>query len=431
MNAMQLKLAYGKTGLSLTLPNDADVTVIESQYVQGVADPSAALRDALQNPIASAPLRELVSSGDTVAVVFSDITRPTPNHLILPAILSEIDHVPSANIVLCNALGTHRPNTPDELSKMLGVEIVQRYEIEQNNAADPSTQVYIGTTARGHQVWMNRVYMEADVKILSGFIEPHFFAGFSGGGKAAMPGMAGQQTVFGNHDAGMIGSTNSTWGVTYGNPIWEEAREAALMTKPDFLLNVTLNNDKQITGVFAGQLEAAHDAGIEFVRETSMIPVDELFDIVITTNSGYPLDMNLYQAVKGMSAAEGIVREGGSIIIASECSDGIPEHGLYRELLRSVSSPAALFDAILQAKETRQDQWQAQIQARIQQKADVYVYSDYLSDQQIRDALLIPCRDIAATIADLGTKYGLNARIGVLPDGPQTVAYHREHVITV
>ncbi|MBC7810837.1 MAG: nickel-dependent lactate racemase [Burkholderiales bacterium] len=425
---MQVKLAYGKSGLGLTLPDDADVSVIESQYVASVDDPVAALRDALQNSIDSPPLRELVSSGDTVAVVFSDITRPTPNHLILPAILQELDHIPVANIVLCNALGTHRPNTPEELSKMLGAELLQRYRIEQNDAADQSTQVYIGTTARGHEVWVNRVYMQADVKILSGFIEPHFFAGFSGGGKAAMPGMAGQQTVFGNHDAGMIGNSNSTWGVTAGNPIWEEAREAALMTNPAFLLNVSLNSDKQITGVFAGKLEAAHDAGIEFVRQTAMIPVDQLFDIVITTNSGYPLDMNLYQAVKGMSAAEGIVREGGAIIIASECLDGIPEHGLYGQLLRSASTPAALFDAILQAKETRQDQWQAQIQARIQQRADVYVYSDYLSDQQIREALLIPCRDIAATIAELRAKYGQNARIGILPDGPQTVAYHRERV---
>jgi nickel-dependent lactate racemase len=265
--------------------------------------------------------------------------------------------------------------------------------------------------------------MEANVKILTGFIEPHFFAGFSGGGKAAMPGMAGQQTVLGNHDAQMIGNPRATWGVTWGNPIWEEAREAALMTTPTFLLNVTLNRNKEITGVFAGSLEAAHDAGIEFVRETAMVAVDEPFDIVITTNSGYPLDMNLYQAVKGMSAAEQVVREGGAIIIAAACSDGIPDHGLYGKLLREADSPSALFHSIIHNAETRQDQWQAQIQARIQLRAVVYVYSDNLTDAQIQAALLRPCRNIAATIEQLREKYGHDARIGIIPEGPQTIPY--------
>lgn len=420
---MQIKLAYGRTGLDLTLPDDANVTVIENQYVPPLPQPEEALRAALTNPLGTAPLRDLVRPDQTVAIIFSDITRPTPNHIILPAVLAELAHVPTENIVLCNALGTHRPNTPDELRQMLGEEIVHKYRIEQNQADDPSTQVHLGTSSFGHEIWVNRVYMEADVRILTGFIEPHFFAGFSGGGKAVMPGMAGTFTVFGNHDAGMIANPNATWGITHGNPIWEEAREAALMTSPTLLLNVTLNRDKQITGVFAGQLQAAHDAGIDFVRQSSMVPVAAPCDIVVTTNSGYPLDLNLYQAVKGMSAAEQIVRPGGSIIVAAECSDGIPDHGLYGQLLREADSPQALFEAILQAQETRQDQWQAQIQARIQQKADVYVYSDYLTSQQIRDALLLPCEDIAATIAALRGKYGPDARIGILPEGPQTIPY--------
>lgn len=420
---MKYTLAYGKTGLNVTLPDDANVSVIENRFVPGVADPVAALQDALRRPMASPPLRELLSESNTVAIIFSDITRPTPNHLILPAVLAELSHVPDQNIVLCNALGTHRRNSEQELVQMLGADVVRRYRIEQNNAFDPATQVCLGKTSRGHDLWINRGYMEADVKILTGFIEPHFFAGFSGGGKAVMPGMAGQQSVLGNHDAQMIGNARATWGVTWGNPIWEEAREAALMTEPTFLLNVTLNRNKEITGVFAGSLEAAHDSGIEFVRQTSMVAIDEPFDIVITTNSGYPLDMNLYQSVKGMSAAEQVVREGGTIIIAAECSDGIPDHGLYGQLLREAESPASLFDTIIHSRETRQDQWQAQIQARIQLKADVYVYSDNLTDAQIRDALLIPCRDIAATVEQLRAKYGRDARLGIIPEGPQTIPY--------
>jgi len=423
---VDIHLDYGKSGLTITLPDKADITVVSPRYIPPLPDPAAALRAALAEPVASPPLRDLVKPGDTVAIVFSDITRPTPNHLMLPAVLEALAHVPAEKIVLCNALGTHRPNTPAELDQMLGPEVARRYRIEQNNCFDPSTQVYLGESSKGHPIWINRVYMEARVKILTGFIEPHFFAGFSGGGKAVMPGMAGQATVLGNHDAGMIGNPRATWGITTGNPIFEEAREVALHTHPTFLLNVTLNRDKQITGVFAGDLVAAHDAGIAFARQTTMVSVPEPFDIVITTNSGYPLDMNLYQCGKGMSAAEQIVRPGGAIIMVAECSEGIPDHGLFGEMLRAARSPQEMYDAVLNAVETRQDQWAAQIQARIQLKADVYLYSDHFDDAATRAALLNPCHDIAETVAALREIYGQEARICVLPEGPQTIPYVAE-----
>ena len=420
---MQIRLAYGKSGLLLELPDDTSVEVIENRFIPALADPVTALRETLCAPLQARPLRELAGPQDSVAIVFSDITRPTPNYLLLPAVLQQLAHVPARNILLCNALGTHRPNTRNELAQMLGGDLVERYRIVQNDAVNEETQQYIGRSSFGHELWISREYLQADVKILTGFIEPHFFAGFSGGGKAVMPGMAGQRTVFGNHDAGMISDERATWGITQGNPIWEEAREAALLTRPDLLLNVTLNSKKQITGVFAGALAAAHDAGIEFVRQSSMVAVEQPFDIVITTNSGWPLDMNLYQAVKGMSAAEQIVRPGGSIIVAAECAEGIPEHGLYGQLLREAASPAELANNITLAPETRQDQWQAQIQARIQARADVYVYSDHLSHAQIEDALLLPCADIAGLVARLRRRYGADARIGVLPEGPQTIPW--------
>ncbi len=426
---MRLQLAYGKNGLAVNLPDGLDVTVIEPRHSAPLVDPARALRAALRQPLNSAPLRELVAADDTVAIVFSDITRPAPSHLLLPALLAELEHVPPENIVLCNALGSHRPNTRAELVGMLGAPLVERCRIVQNDAFDPATQVYVGRSARGNDIWINRAYMQARVKILTGFIEPHFFAGFSGGGKAAMPGMAGQATILNNHNAAMVGSPLSTWGVAAGNPIWEEAREAALLTGADFLLNVTLDRDKQITGIFAGELCAAHDAGIDFVRERNMAAVDEPFDIVLTTNSGYPLDMNLYQTVKGMSAAEAIVREGGAIIMASACQDGIPDHGLFGSLLRGASSPAELYAQIMALAEPKQDQWTAQIQARIQQKAEVYLYTDGLTEQQVRDCLLTPCRDIPALIEALLRRYGPRARIGALPDGPQTIAFVRAAVV--
>ena len=423
---MQIKLAYGKTGLPIDLSDALNVTVIEPKFVPGMPDPRATLRDALRAPIQSPPLRDWVKSSDRVGIVFSDITRPTPNHLMLPAVLDEIAHVPRENITLFNALGTHRADTDAELRGMLGDTLVDRYRIVQNNAFDPSTQVCLGTSSFGHEIWLNREFVECDAKIVTGFIEPHFFAGFSGGGKGIMPGMAGQRTVLGNHDAGLIGHPQSTWAVTKGNPIWEEIHEVALKVPRTFLLNVTLNKDKQITGAFAGDLLAAHAAGSAFVKETVMVPVPHPFDIVITTNSGYPLDLNLYQAVKGMSAAALIVREGGAIIVAADCWDGIPEHGLYGQLLREASSPRQLLETINAPGYLKQDQWQAQIQALIQLKADVYVRSDNLSAQQIHSAMLKSSSKIEDTLSELVVQYGQNARICVLPEGPQTIPFIAE-----
>jgi nickel-dependent lactate racemase len=420
---MKINLAYGKTGLEIELPDGLDVTVVEPEYVPGLPEPEAALREALEAPIEAPPLRDVVKADDKVGVVFSDITRPTPNHLILPAVVEELAHVPTENITLFNALGTHRPNTDEELSGMLGSTLVDRYRVVQNNAFDPSTQMRMGTTSRGHDVWLNRELVECDVKILTGFIEPHFFAGFSGGGKAIMPGMAGQHTVLGNHDAGMVGDPKATWGVTWGNPIWEEVREVALKAGNVFLLNVTLNRDKQITGVFAGDLDAAHAAGCAFVKETAMVPAPHPFDVVITTNSGYPLDLNLYQSVKGMSAAAQVVREGGAIIVAADCWDGIPEHGLYGQLLREADSPQALLDTVCAPGFLKQDQWQAQIQALIQLKADVYVRTDNLTTEQIEMALFRPSHSIEETVTELLGKYGPQTSICVLPEGPQTIPY--------
>lgn len=420
---MRVKLAYGKNGLPLDLADDWNVTVVEPKFVPAVPDPAKALRQALRAPIGAPSLASLVSPSARVGIIFNDITRPTPDHMMIPAILAELAHVPRENITLFNALGTHRPNTEAELRSMLGDRLVDTCRIVQNNAFDPATQVHLGVSSRGHDIWLNRELMSCDVKILTGFIEPHFFAGFSGAGKAIMPGMAGQQTVLGNHDAGMIGHPQATWGITWGNPIWEEVREVALRAEPTFLLNVALNKAKEITAVFAGDLDAAHAAGCAFVKEMAMAPVERPFEVVVTTNSGYPLDLNLYQAVKGMSAAAQVVQEGGAIIVAADCWDGIPDHGLYGQLLREADSPQALLDTIRSPGFLKQDQWQAQIQAQIQLKADVYVRTDNLTDEQIEAALLRPSHNIEETISSLLARYGADARICVLPEGPQTIPY--------
>ncbi len=423
---VQVRLAYGRHGIEVDLP--ADVLVVQPRYVRGLEDEEAALRQALCVPIGSPPLQSLARPGQTAVIVHSDLTRPMPNDRVLPVLLSELEAagVAQDDITVLNGVGTHRPQTKGELAQLLGPEICAQYRCEQHDCWDDSCLVAVGSTHFGHPVRVNRTYLEADLKILTGFIEPHFFAGFSGGPKAVLPAIAAAESVLANHSADMIGHSEATWGVTRGNPVWEEMLEAALETDPTFLLNVTLNRDGKITGVFAGDLEAAHAAGCDFCRQSAMVAVPHLFDIVITTNSGYPLDLNLYQAVKGMSAAARVVRPGGSIILAAECWDGIPEHGEYASLLRSASNPQQLLDQIAVPGFFCMDQWEAQVQALIQLRADVYVYSDGLSDEQIREGLLTPCRRIEETLETLLKRYGRDATICVLPEGPQTIPWVRD-----
>lgn len=310
---------------------------------------------------------------------------------------------------------------------MLGDPIVDRYRIIQNEADERASHVLVGTTRgsgrAGNDIWLHGAFVACDVKILTGFIEPHFFAGFSGGGKAVMPGLALLETVMRNHSADHLDAPRTRWGIRKGNPLWEEIHEAAGMIDPTFLLNVTLNREHEITGVFAGHWEKAHAQGCAFVKETAMVPVDDPFDIVITSNSGYPLDLNVYQSVKGMSAAAQVVREGGSIIVAAECWDGIPEHGDYARLLSESDSVASLLERVRDPDCGLQDTWQGHIQALISRKADVYFYSDNLTNEQIKDALLTPCLSIEETVQRLLERYGPEATICVLPEGPQTVPY--------
>jgi len=365
----------------------------------------------------------LATPQDTVAIVFSDVTRPTPNDRLLPPLLAELGHVPRERIVLINALGMHRPNTDKELRRMLGDGVVDGYRVVQHDAHDENGLVSLGRTRFGREILVSRVYAESTIKILTGFIEPHLFAGFSGGPKAVLPGVAGARLVLENHSTAMLDDPGATWGVTDGNPVWEEMLETALATAPTFLLNVTLNRERAITGVYAGDLRAAHRAGTVAVRQTAMAAVDAPFDVVITTNSGYPLDMNLYQSVKGMSAAAQVVRQGGSIIVAAECCEGIPDYGEYKNILHMADSPQAMLEVLRQPDFLVMDQWEAQLQAQIQLVADVYVKSGYLSDEEIRGALLEPCHQVEETLAGLLDRYGPDARVCVLPEGPQTIPY--------
>jgi nickel-dependent lactate racemase len=417
---MTVNLAYGSGHLPIEVPNDR-TTVIEPANITGLADEQAAVLGALQKPIGSQPLLERISPDTKICIAFTDITRATPNDRIIPWLLEHLGG-PNDNITLLNQLGTHRPNTKEELEIMLTPEVVANYRVLNHEPENPDALVQVGTTADGTPALLNRHIVEADLRIITGFIEPHFFAGFSGGVKGIMPGCAGLETVMSNHGAKNIGDPQATFGITEGNPLWEELRDIALKAGPSFLFNVTLNEQRDITNVFAGDIIEAHKSGCAFVKKSAMQPVGQAFDIVVTTNSGYPLDLNLYQGVKGMSAGARVLKEGGTLILAAECREGVPGGSPLDELLRSADSIEEILAKLSTPGFVRPEQWQAQIQALVQRRAEVLVRCE-LDDATLRACHLAPCADITAEVAKRLAKLSPDARVAVLPQGPLTIPY--------
>ena len=378
------------------------------------------MQAALRAPVAGPPLRSLVRPGQTVAISICDGTRPQPRDIVVPAILDELDGIVRLeDVVVLVATGTHRGNTDEELRRMLGDAVVDSVRVVNHDARDAGTLTWIGRLGADVPVWLNREWVEADLRITTGFVEPHFFAGFSGGPKLVAPGLAGLETTLTLHDAARIGHPDARWGVIEGNPVHDDVRAIAAATGVDFALDVVLDGGKRITHAFGGELFAMHRAACAVARETAMRRVPGRFDVVVTTNSGFPLDQNLYQAVKGMSAAAQVVAPGGTIVCAAECRDGFPEHGSYRSELTGAASPQALLATIAARTETVPDQWQIQIQAGIQSRARVVMHTGFLSDDELAAAHLEQTGDIAGTVRAAGPA----ARICVLPEGPQTIPY--------
>lgn len=419
---MKVQLAYGKGHLTVELP-DGRTTVIQPTHRPGLADERGAVIQALENPIGAKPLRDLIKPGHKVCISFTDLTRATPNERIIPWLLQHLAHVPREHIKLLNQLGTHRPNTQAELEQMLTPAVVRDYRVLNHEPENRAAHVQLGTMRDGKTpALINRHVVEADVRIVTGFIEPHFFAGFSGGIKGIIPGTGALESVMANHGAKNIGDPNATFGVTKGNPLWEELRDVALRVGPSFILNVTLNEQRAITNVFAGDLLEAHRVGCEFVRQSAMQRVSAPFDIVVTTNSGYPLDLNLYQGVKGMSAAARIIKPGGLIILACECREGVPGGSPLDKLLRSAGSPEEILGLLATPGFVQPEQWQAQIQSLIQRKARTLLFST-LPDEVVKICHLSPCHDIAGTVREELARLNPDARVAVLPQGPLTIPY--------
>ena len=419
---MRVKLDYGTDGLNVDLP-DERVTVIEPMPRPAVHDTAATLTAAIQSPIGCSPLRQQVRKGQRVAISVCDITRAQPRREQLAALFDEMPDIPRSDITIFIATGTHRSNTDDELERMLGRDILSTCRVVNHDARDAAALAFVGRSSTGVPVHLNREFLQADIRITTGFVEPHFFAGFSGGPKMVAPGLAGLETVMTLHDASRIGHPNATWGITEGNPVHDDVREIARTVGVHFALDVTLNREQQITAAFAGDILEQHRAACRYAKETAMRAVPQPFDVVLTTNSGYPLDQNLYQAVKGMSAAAKIVKRGGTIVCASECRDGLPAHGSYGAVLASQPTPEALLAMINSPGYSTPDQWQVQVQSQIQLKARVFVKTSGLSASEVSAAHFTPVDDVSKTVQEALTRAGAAATLCVLPQGPQTIPY--------
>lgn len=349
-----------------------------------------------------------------------DGTRAQPRATVLPPLLDEIERVsPAAEVTLLVATGTHRANSQAELLEMFGQEVLDRCEVVCHDSRDPATLVDLGVVGAGVPLRLNRRWVEADLRISTGFVEPHFFAGFSGGPKMVAPGLAALETVLVLHDARRIAHPRATFGVIEGNPIHDDIRACAAAAPPQLAVDVLLDDSQAITHVFAGELFTMHREACAAARAIAVQSVPRPFDVVVTGNSGYPLDQNLYQSVKGLSAAARVVRDGGTIVLASECADGLPEHGLFASLLAAASGPEDLLSTVEGMAETTTDQWQAQILAGVLTRARVVLYSDGIGSDEAATSMMTKALDLEQAVADAVAFSGRS--VCYLPMGPMVI----------
>ena len=423
--ASSVFLDYGKHGLALNIEG-VNATILRPQFVSGLPDEHRAFQDAVRHPKGVPPLRELISATETVAIVIPDITRALPGDRLYPWILKELGHVPKDRITFIVGTGTHRANTPDEIVAMAGSEVARDYRFVNHDARDPATLQFAGRSAYGYDVHFNAHYVQADRRLLVGFVEPHFMAGFSGGYKAVFPGIADLDAILNYHSFSHIAHPNSTWGILEGNPTQGQVRAGGQLLPVDFLINITLNTDRAITGYFCGEVDQAHTSACLFSRDIAMAGVDAPFPIVVTTNSGYPLDLNLYQTVKGMTAAHAIAEPGGLIVTAARCDDGFPDHGAFKHQLLRGPAPNQAWDTLRLRSQCEPDQWQTQKLLQIQRNCRVQLYSD-LDPDLVRRAHLDPIMDVRAAIDRELTRLGNPAApVAILPEGPLTIPYVRK-----
>ena len=401
---------------------------IEDKYLAGVLESRAdsytptgseteLVERALDNPIGSETLEELVGGVKNMVIITSDHTRPVPSRITLPIILRRVRSAnPGIKITIVVATGTHRATSKDELILKFGDEIVQNERILIHDARDSKNMVSLRLKS-GLDAEVNKTVIETDFLMAEGFIEPHFFAGFSGGRKSVFPGVASLKCVMANHCAAYIADNNARTGILDNNPVHLEALEIAEKTGLRFILNVAIDKNKRIIAAFAGHYDLAHRSGCAFVGGLAAVKKTPA-DIVVTTNGGYPMDQNLYQAVKGMTAAEAACKTGGVIVMAAGCADGIGGED-FRRMFKNAASPKELTERILKRErlETEPDQWQAQVLARVLEKFTVILISEYADASAVKDFFITPVKNIDEALALAREIRGADASVAVIPDG--------------
>lgn len=416
---MRIHLAYGRKGLDVDLPDRHLVKVLNYPATVPLADPIGAVADCLRRPIGAPPLVELAHGKRSACILVCDITRPVPNSLVLPPLLDTLHAagIVAEGISIVIATGLHRPNWGSELEEVLGDDIPRHYTVSNHDGRNLAEHRFLGYSPRGIPVWIDARFVEADVKIAVGLIEPHFMAGFSGGRKLVCPGIAARETILAWHSPALLESPLARAGSLDGNPVHEENTWIARRAGLDFVVNTVIDQHRRLLYVNSGDMDEAFAQAVAVARQVSADTLPAPVDIVVTSAAGFPLDATYYQTIKGMVAVEPIVRPGGTIIIAAEISEG-------------VGSPefAALFDEhpdldsflrwMHSSGEVRTDQWQLEMFARAARKARITLVTEGLSPAAVRRMYVDHCADVETAVAEAIARYGPSATLAAVPKGP-------------
>lgn len=414
--------AFGNSGLAVELPVGFDYKIVDSRAAPALGDERASICGAVRSPVAGPSLYEMARGRGTAAIAVCDVTRPAPNSITLPPLLEELHSagVPRNGVTIIIATGLHRGATPEELVAILGRSVASNYRVVNHDAKDAAAHRGLGTTRSGTPVFLDRRFLDAEIRITLGLIEPHLMLGFSGGRKLIAPGVAGEQTIKVIHSPRYMREPEATEGSIEENPLHAELLEIAAMAGHDFMLDVTLTQERRISGVFAGSPREAHAAGVNFLRDTSLTHLNEAADVVITSGAGHPLDLTFYQTIKGITAARHVLKPGGRIVVLSECREGIGSSE-FAEMLETYSGAQGYLDS-LWGTEVRPDQWQLEKLALTALQCELFFYTPGVRRDQLGSLGLRqydhPLAAIGAALAGLGR----GSRIAVLPEGPYTFA---------
>ena len=420
---MIAELKYGNGTIPLEYPQTPNFQgVLYPAEACALPNPAAEVATSLNVPIDSIPLAQMAGGKKNAVIVISDITRPVPNRMLLPVIIAQLEQagLPADSISILIATGIHRPNEGAELEKLVGADIATNYRVINHMSKQDEDMVLVGHIGDGVPAYVNRHYVDADLKILTGFIEPHMWAGFSGGRKSILPGISSVKTLEFMHGPEMVAHPQTRYGVLAGNPFHEAGLAIMAKAGADFIVNVTLDTSKRVTGVFSGHPVNAHLAGVEFLAQHCVKILDEPLDFVVTTNAGAPLDCNLYQTAKGLSGVAAATRDGGVILIASECPEGFGSEE-YREVFEYATSPQEFIDKVMKKEFYVPDQWCAQETYQVMTKKEIWLHTGGIAADTLRRFHFHPVADISQAVRQLLERFGHEARWAIVPDGPMLI----------